>query len=121
MTAGRVLSGVMLRRFILAIGIAALPLAAAAAPTPGPAAAAGAVRDGGTIKGRIVTVDYSRNMLGVDAGERGRIDISVMPSTSIQAKDSAYHAFTDLKAGQRVEILSSVADGKYVAQMIRIR
>jgi len=47
--------------------------------------------------------------------------VSVMPSTSIQGKDSAYHAFTDLKPGQHVQILSSIADGKYVAQIIRIR
>jgi hypothetical protein len=60
-------------------------------------------------------------MLWINAGARGRIDITVMPSTSIQGRDSAYHAFTDLKTGQRVQILSSIADGKYVAQIIRIR
>lgn len=79
------------------------------------------MRNGGTIDGKVETIDYQRNVLGVDAGTRGHIDVSVMPSTSIQGKDSAYHAFTDLKAGQRVQIMSSIADGKYVAQIIRIR
>jgi hypothetical protein len=112
----------MLRRFILAIGVAALPLAVAAAPSPVPSAApSGAVHDGGEFTGRVTSVDYQRNTLGVDAGARGRIDVAVMPSTSIQGKGAGYHAFTDLKAGQLVKIFSSVADGKYVAQIIQIR
>lgn len=111
----------MLQRFLLAIGVAALPLAAAAAPSPVPSAPpSGAVHDGGEFVGRITSVDYQQNMLGVDAGARGRIDVAVMPSTSIQGK-GGYHAVTDLKAGQLVKIFSSVADGKYVAQIIQIR
>jgi hypothetical protein len=98
-----------------------LPLVVAAAPTTPPGDAADQVHNGGTIVGKITAIDYQRNMLGVDAGGRRHIDVSVMPSTSIQGKDSAYHAFTDLKPGQHVQILSSIADGKYVAQIIRIR
>jgi hypothetical protein len=98
-----------------------LPLAAGATPTPAPNVAADQVHNGGTIDGKVAAIDYGRSMLWVNAGGRGRIDITVMPSTSIQGKDSAYHAFTDLKPGQRVQILSSIADGKYVAQIIRIR
>ena len=111
----------MSRRLLLALGLVLLPLAALAAPTPDPSAPAGQVHDGGTIDGKITAIDYQRSELGVDAGARGRIDVSVMPSTSIQGKDSAYHAFTDLKTGQHVRILSSIADGKYVAQIINIR
>jgi hypothetical protein len=111
----------MLRALVLAFGIVMLPLATLAAPTPGPSPSSGRVHDGGTIEGRVTTIDYQRDILGVAAGARGRIDVSVMPSTSIQGKDAAYHAFTDLKTGQRVQILSSVADGKYVAQIIWIR
>jgi hypothetical protein len=119
----------MLRRISLAIGVAALPLAAAAAPSPTPSAAApsatasataGAVRDGGMIEGRVVSVDYQRNMLGVIAGTRGKIDVSVMPSTSIQGKDAGYHGFSDIKPGQRVQIFLSVANGNNVAQIIRL-
>jgi hypothetical protein len=100
-----------------------LPLAAAGAPTPAPSpnVPAEQVHNGGTIVGKVTTIDYQRNVLGVDAEGRGHIEVSVMPSTSIQGKDAAYHAFTDLKTGQHVQILSSIADGKYVAQIIRIR
>jgi hypothetical protein len=118
----RVIFLVMLRRLVLALGLALLPLAATAAPTPTPGpAGSDQVRDGGMIDGRVTAIDYQRSILGVDAGSRGHIDVSVMPTTSIQGNDAAYHTFTDLKAGQRVQIMSSVADGKYVAQIIRIR
>jgi hypothetical protein len=110
----------MLRRLALALGIAVVPLAAAAAPTPEPPPAAGDVRNGGTIDGRLTSIDYQRSTIGIDAGARGRFELDVMPSTSIEGIDSAYHSFTDLKAGQRVEIFSSIAGGKYVAQIIRI-
>lgn len=113
----------MSRRFALALGLVMLPVAAAGAPTPSPlpSATSTQVHDGGTIVGKVTTINYQLNVLGVDALGRGHIDVSVMPSTSIQGNDSAYHAFTDLKLGQHVQILSSIADGKYVAQIIRIR
>ena len=123
MKSARVVYGVMLRRLILALGFVVLPLAAVAAPTSPPSAPADTdqAHNGGTIDGKVTMIDYQRSMLGVDAGPRGHIEVSVMPTTSIQGNDSAYHAFTDLKPGQRVQILSSIADGKYVAQIIRIR
>jgi hypothetical protein len=124
MTAARVLYVVMLRAVFL-FGLALLPLPAIAAATPAPSASPSAastgVKDGGMITGKVTTVDYQRNVFGVDAGNRGRIDVWVMPSTSIQGKDSEYHTFTDLSRGMRVQILSSISDGKYVAQIIRIR
>jgi hypothetical protein len=100
-----------------------LPAAAMAAPSPSPTPSAGPdqVRNGGTIDGRLTMVDYQGGTLGVDAGSRGRINVSVMPSTSIQGRDTAYHTITDLKPGERVQIFSSIADGRYVAQIIRIR
>lgn len=116
----RVVYGVVLQRLVLALGFVALPLAAVAAPTGSPAAS-DQVHNGGTITGKIIAIDYQLDTLGVAAGARGRIVISVMPSTSIQGRDSAYHSFTDLKTGEVVQILSSIADGKYVAQIIRIR
>jgi hypothetical protein len=108
-------------RLALAMLLLALPIAAFAAPSPGPSVSpAERVRDGGTIAGRLVAVDYQTSIIVVDAGPRGRLVVLVRPSTSIQAKDSAYHSFSDLKPGQRLEIFSSVADGKYVAQIILI-
>ena len=55
------------------------------------------------ITGKVTTIDYQRNVFGVDAGSRGRFDVWVMPTTSIQGKDSAYHTFTDLNRGMRVQ------------------
>ena len=121
MSGTSVVYDVTVRRLVLAFGLALLPLTAMAAPTTSPSPESDQVHDGGTIVGKIITIDYQRNMLGVDAGGRRHIDVSVMPSTSIQGKDSGYHAFSDLKTGQYVQILSSIADGKYVAQIIRIR
>jgi hypothetical protein len=121
MSGWRVLDFVKLRRLALILGFVMLPLAASADPTPAPSAPSDQVRNGGMIDGRVTNIDYQRNMLGVDAAGRGHINVSVMPSTSIQARDSAYHTITDLKPGQHVQILSSIADGKYVAQIIRIR
>jgi hypothetical protein len=113
----------MLRRLGFALGLVMLPAAAMASPSPSPAPSTGPdqVRNGGTIDGRLTTVDYQGGTLGVDAGSRGRINVSVMPSTSIQGRDTAYHTITDLKPGERVQIFSSIADGRYVAQIIRIR
>jgi hypothetical protein len=124
MIARRVLYGVMLRRLGLALGLVVIPAAALATPTAPatpPSTAPEQVRNGGTIDGRLTTVDYQRGVLGVDAGSRGRMSVSVMPSTSIQGRDTGYHTVTDLRPGERVQILSSIADGKYVAQIIRIR
>jgi hypothetical protein len=112
----------MVQRLALALGMALLPLVAAAAPSPSPAPPAESAHDGGTINGRISSVDYQGSTLAVDSPARGgRIDIVVMPSTSIQAAGAGYHSITDLKAGQSVSIFSSYANGKYVAQIIRIR
>ena len=122
MTGRFVLYGVMLRRLGLALGLVLLPATAMATPTAAPSPSApDQVRNGGTINGRVTTVDYQGGNLGVDAGSLGRINVSIMPSTSIQGRDAAYHTITDLKPGERVQILSSIADGRYVAQIIRIR
>jgi hypothetical protein len=111
----------MVSRLILALVLGLFPWPALAAPTPGPASSpADQVHNGGMIDGRLTAVDYQRSVIGVDAGARGRLDVTVMPSTSIQGKDSAYRSVSDLKPGQRVEIFSSIAGGKYVAQIIRI-
>jgi hypothetical protein len=107
-------------RTLLALAIAAVPLAAAAAPTPAAVSPAPArVRDGGVIDGRIAAVDFLRNQLTLTAGAH-RIAFLLMPSTSIQSRDSGYHTVTDLKVGARVEVFSSISGGKYVAQIVRI-
>ena len=114
-------------RTLVALGFFVLPLAASATPTPAPLAPSVAPsfveskpRDGGLIDGKITAVDYQRSVIGIDAPGRGRMDVNVMPSTSIQSKDAGYHSITDVKSGQHVQIFSSLAGGKYVAQIIRI-
>ena len=109
-------------RMLVALALAAGPLAAGAA-TPGPAGASAppARRDGGMIAGRLSAVDYQHGTIRVDSPARGRVDFEVMPSTSIQKRDSGYHTITDLRVGERVEVYSSVSGQHYVAQIIRIR
>jgi hypothetical protein len=99
-------------RSICVFALLSFPLAAVAAPTP-------QARDGGMIDGRITAVDYQRNTLGV-TGSRGRLIVTVLPSTSVQGKDAAYRTIIDLKVGQHVQIFSSLVGDQVVAQIIRI-
>jgi hypothetical protein len=100
-------------RSICVFALLIFPLAALAAPLP-------QARDGGMIDGRITAVDYQRNTLGVDGGSRGRLVVTVLPSTSVQGKDAAYRTIIDLKVGQHVQIFSSLVGDEVVAQIIRI-
>jgi hypothetical protein len=106
-------------RSVCIVLVLLVPIAASAAPSPAPAPASG-VRDGGVVEGRITAVDYQKSTIGVDGGSRGRLTVSVMPSTSIQGKDAAYHTITDLKPGVRVQIFTSLVGELVVAQIIRI-
>ena len=108
-------------RAVLLLGVLLVPIAAGAAPTPIPVpTAAHPARDGGMIDGHVTAVDYQKSTLAVDGGNRGRLAVTVMPSTSIQAKDSGYHTILDLKPGEHVQIFSSFVGDTYVAQIIRI-
>lgn len=118
----------MFRRLVfLSLIVALAPgVALGAKPTPAPAVPAATAppadtraHDGGMIDGRITAVDFQRNVISVDSA-RGRIDVQVMPTTSIQGKDPGYRAISDLRAGERVEIFSSVSAGKFIAQIIKI-
>lgn len=119
-----VINDVMLR-LLSVLALCAAPLVATAA-TPAPPASNGSPaaeekpRDGGLIEGKITGIDFRRGILNVDSPSRGRLEVTVMPSTSIQTKVPGYHAITDLRSGDRVEIYSSLSAGKYVAQIIRI-
>lgn len=109
-------------RLLFAAALALAPVAVVAAPSPAPPPAPAAEpKDGGMIDGHVTAVDYQRSIIGIDTANRGHLDVYVMPSTSIQGKDNAYHTLIDVKAGARVEVFSSIANGKYVAQIIRLR
>jgi hypothetical protein len=108
-------------RTVCAFALLLVPLAAMAAPTPVPVrSGAPAARDGGMIDGRVTAVDYQRSTLGVDGGGRGRLVVTLLPSTSIQSKDAAFHTIIDLKVGEHVQIFSSLVGDEVVAQIIRI-
>jgi hypothetical protein len=113
-------------RFVVAVsvlGLFVLPVAALAAPAPSPSTsptAVAAARDGGVIEGRVAGVDYQRGVVTVDSTTQGRVDVSTMPSTSVQSDDPGYHTLTDVTKGSKVQIFISKAAGKVVAQIIRL-
>jgi len=113
-------------RFVVAVivlGLFSVPAAALAAPAPSPSATAVAqapARDGGVLEGRVTNVDYSRGVVTVDSTTQGRVDVSTMPTTSVQSDDPGYHTLTDVSKGSKVRIFISKTAGKVVAQIIRL-
>ncbi len=105
---------------VLLLASPAICLAGSKASPAPTASADGGARDGGVIEGRVTTVDYQRRTLSVDTGAQGKVDVSVMPSTSVQSGDPGYHTLTDVAKGSRVQIFISKSAGKAVAQIIRL-
>jgi hypothetical protein len=107
----------------LLLSVVSIPLAAQADPRPAPASAAATdadARDGGVIEGRVMTIDYQRGTLSVDTSRQGRMDVSVMPSTTVQSSDPGYHTLSDVSRGSKVQIFISKSAGKLIAQIIRL-
>jgi len=116
---------VMLRLVVAAslLGLFGVPAAALAAPSPAPSATAtgnAAPRDGGVIEGRVTSVDYSRGVVTVESTNQGRVDVTTMPTTSVQSDDPGYHTLTDVSKGSRVRIFISKTAGKMIAQIIKL-
>jgi hypothetical protein len=116
---------VMLRLVVAAslLGLFGVPAVAAAAPSPAPSATAtanAAPRDGGVIEGRVTNVDYARGVVTVDSTNQGRVDVTTMPTTSVQSDDPGYHTLTDVSKGSRVRIFISKVAGKAIAQIIKL-
>ena len=116
---------VMLRLVVAAslLGLFGVPAPVLAAPSPAPSATAtanAAPRDGGVIEGRVTSVDYSRGVVTVESTNQGRVDVTTMPTTSVQSDDPGYHTLTDVSKGSRVRIFISKTAGKVVAQIIRL-
>jgi len=115
-------------RFLVVLAVLAygtVPVVVSAAPSPPPSAKATAVadasaRDAGVIEGRVTHVDYARNVISVDSPAQGKVDLSVMPTTSIQGADPGYHAITDVSKGSKVRIFAARIAGKLVAQIIHL-
>lgn len=101
------------------LGLFVLPVAAAAGPTAPPASATPAAA-GGVIEGRVANVDYQRGIVTVNSRTQGRVDVTTMPSTSVQSDDPGYHTLSDVSKGSKVQIFISKTAGKIVAQIIRL-
>jgi hypothetical protein len=105
----------------LVIGFLAVAQASAAPPpASAPPAADSRAHDAGTISGEIVSIDYQSETMVVNAGGRGKTEILVPPSASIQGKDDEFFTIADLKAGARVEVYASQTGGKLIAQIIKL-
>jgi hypothetical protein len=109
---------------VLLLSVVLIPLVAQADPRPAsPSAAASAdgdARDGGVIEGRVTSIDYQRGTMSVDTSHQGRMDVSVMPSTTVQSSDPGYHTLSDVSRGSKVQIFISRSAGKLIAQIIRL-
>ncbi len=102
-----------------------VPSSALAGQSPAPAPSAtvaveGDARHGGVIFGKVTNVDYQSGVVTVDSKSRGRVDVSTMPTTSVQSEDPGYHTLTDVSKGSKVQIFISRTAGKLVAQIIRL-
>jgi hypothetical protein len=116
---------VMLRVVVAASVLGLFSVSAAlAAPPPSPTASATATAqpsrsDGGVIEGRVTNVDYARGVVTVESTQ-GRVDVTTMPTTSVQSDDPGYHTLTDVSKGSRVRIFISKTAGKVIAQIIKL-
>jgi hypothetical protein len=80
----------------------------------------GTAKDRGVIKGDIASVDYGRGQLVVNSS-RGKVSVTVLPTTGIFRGSNDYAALSDLTVGTRVEISVSEIGGRLIAQIIRIK
>jgi hypothetical protein len=110
---------------VFALAVFFVPTAALAGPAPAPAPSATVAVDsdariGGVIFGKVTNVDYQSGVVTVDSKTRGKVDVSTMPTTSVQSDDPGYHTLTDVSRGSKVQIFISRTAGKLVAQIIRL-
>jgi hypothetical protein len=77
-------------------------------------------RYAGIIDGVVSAVDYRSGTMSVQMPNR-RIDIVVLPSTTIQSTTNAFHTIADIVKGQRVQVFMSQRGNSYVAEIIHLR
>jgi hypothetical protein len=104
----------------LVVGFLVVTPAFAGTVAQSAAASTDRARDAGTIRGDVVSVDYQRESIVVNAPGRGKVEIVVPPSASIQGKDDEFFTIADVKAGAHVEVYASESGGKLVAQIIKL-
>jgi Cu/Ag efflux protein CusF len=71
----------------------------------------------GTVRGKVVSIDYVRSEITVKTGHATEL-VAVVPSTAFY-HGRQYATLSDLRRGQRVEIDVSEIDGSLVAQTVR--
>jgi hypothetical protein len=113
----------LLRLALVALAVAAFSFSVpAVAATPSPSAGETPPprsSNGGVINGLVESVDYQRGILAVNA--RGKkMEVTVLPSTSIQGPGGGYHSIAEITRGAQVQIFTSVAEGKWTAQIIKL-
>lgn len=97
------------------------PLPAGAAPAPSPAdSPPPKLSNGGVVEGQVTSVDYQRGIIAVLARGGRKMEVTVLPSTSIQGSGAGYHSIAEIRRGEHVQIFTSVADGKWTAQIIKL-
>lgn len=108
---------------LLTAAVAALSLAGPAASATPPAAASETppprASNGGVINGQVESVDYQRGILAVTAHGK-KMEVTVLPSTSIQGPGGGYHSIAEITRGAQVQIFTSVTEGKWTAQIIKL-
>lgn len=78
-----------------------------------------ASRSHGVVSGTVVGIDYAMGNIMV-ATPRGVLPFAVTPSTSI-FRGQGFGSLADLGRGARITVDFSAADGRLIAQIIRIR
>lgn len=87
---------------------------------PSPVPSSTGARDGGVLHGQIVSIDYFDRRMEVRARRNQLVDVYILPSTSIQGKASGYHSIVDLKKGETVDVLTSIAGRRTNAEIIKL-
>ena len=77
-------------------------------------------RDRGVLQGEILGVDFERGVLHLLTQKHGRLEIQILPSTSI-VRRGQYGTIADLTQGVHVSVNVSEVGGRLVAQIIRMR
>ena len=78
-------------------------------------------KDRGVLQGNIIGIDYARGILHVQSARQGRMDIQILPSTSIVRRGEQYGTIADLTSGTHVWLYLNEVAGRLTAQIIRIR
>jgi len=75
---------------------------------------------GGVVRATVVSVDFGRNVLVVEAGGVRR-RILLTPTTTLEQSGNRSLSIADLRPGQHVDIYMTFVGGEPIAQIVRLR